>query len=64
MLSEVSQIDSARIDYTDIPIVKGYITLLLNAIEYLSSELNQAREIIRRLKDENARLKGGNPKPK
>lgn len=63
MVSEVSQIDSARIDYTDIPAVKGYITLLLNAIEHLSSELNQARELIGRLKDENARLKGGNPKP-
>ncbi|MBA7688105.1 hypothetical protein ES703_96581 [subsurface metagenome] len=54
MLREVNKIDFDRIDYNNIQAVKEYIALLMNTKE----------EIIRQLKDENARLKGRNPKPK
>jgi hypothetical protein len=56
--------DNIDVDGIDNPELKKLVVLLLNAIEQELQKNRLLTEEAQRLRDENARLKGGNPKPR
>ena len=57
------EIENKELDL-DLLSTKEQILRLLNIIEYQGKEILEMRVLIQELRDENAILKGNNPKPK